>query len=67
MTALSELDNQISISAKDTEQVVLACRVEQARQQLLLLLLENQQVAGLIAKQLLKDLKKEAPIFLKLS
>jgi RNA polymerase primary sigma factor len=58
MTALSELDNQISISAKDTEQVVLACRVEQARQQLLLLLLENQQVAGLIAKQLLKDLKK---------
>ena len=58
MTAPSEIDNQHAIPAKDSEQVVLACLVEQARRQLLFLLLENQQVAGLIAKQLLKDLKK---------
>lgn len=58
MTTLSEVDKQNAIPAQDSEQVILACRVEQSRQQLLSLLLENPQVAGLIAKQLLKDLKK---------
>ena len=58
MTVTSDVDNQTFIPAKDSEQVVLGCLVEQARQQLLCLLLENQQVAALMAKQLLKDLKK---------
>lgn len=58
MTALSELGSQTAIPAKASEQVVLACQVERARQQLLFLLLENRQVAGLMAKQLLNDLKK---------
>ena len=58
MTALSEVDNFASTPSNETDQVVLAIQVEHARQNLLDLLLQNQQVAALIAKQLLMDLKK---------
>lgn len=58
MSALPEVVTQTASLASESEPVVLAGRVEKARQQLLELLLENNQVAGFIVRQLLLDLKK---------
>ncbi|MCQ8127520.1 sigma-70 family RNA polymerase sigma factor [Methylomonas rivi] len=58
MSALSAAVTETASPASESEPVILACRVEKARRQLLDLLLENNQVAGLIVRQLLLDLKK---------
>lgn len=58
MPVSSEVVTQTASPASESEQVILACRVERARRQLLELLLENNQVAGLIVRQLFLDLKK---------
>lgn len=58
MTAFSETVTQTASSASESEPVILAGRVENARRQLLDLLLENNQVAGFIVRQLLLDLKR---------
>lgn len=58
MSALPEAVIQTASLANGSEPVALAGRVEKARRQLLELLLENNQVAGFIVRQLLVDLKK---------
>ncbi|MCQ8102689.1 sigma-70 family RNA polymerase sigma factor [Methylomonas sp. SURF-2] len=58
MSASAEVVTHTAHCASESEQVILACRVEKARRQLLELLLENKQVAELIVGQLLSDLKK---------
>ncbi|MCK9605850.1 MAG: sigma-70 family RNA polymerase sigma factor [Methylomonas sp.] len=59
MSALPEVVTQsVGRLASESEPVILACRVEKARQQLLDFLLENNQVAGFIVRQLLLDLHK---------
>ncbi|AEG00105.1 sigma-70 family RNA polymerase sigma factor [Methylomonas methanica] len=58
MTAISEVITQTASPASESEPVILAGRVEQARRKLLELLFENNRVAGFIVRQLLLDLKK---------
>ena len=57
MPALSEIITATT-PALESEQVLLAFRVERARSLLVSLLLENQQVTGFIAKQLFDGLSK---------
>lgn len=58
MTALSAAITHTATPAIESEQVILALRVEHSRRDLLDCLLKNQQVAELIAKQLFCDLSK---------
>lgn len=58
MSAASEVVTETASPAGKSEPVILARRVELARRQLLDFLLENNQVAALVARQLLLDLKK---------
>lgn len=58
MSALSEAVTETSLAIMDSEPVLLASRVEEARQNLMSLLLSNRQVAALMAQQLLADMRK---------
>ena len=58
MSALPEAVSQATNASIESEQVILAHRVEQSRRQLLETLLKNNQVASFIAGQLLADLQK---------
>jgi RNA polymerase primary sigma factor len=58
MSALPEVVTQTSLTTLDSEPVLLALRVEEARQNLVTLLLSHRQVAQLIAQQLLDDMYK---------
>ncbi len=58
MSALPEVVTQTSLTTLDSEPVLLAARVEEARQNLVSLLLSHRQVARLMAQQLLDDLYK---------
>ncbi len=58
MSELSEVVNQTASTASESEQVILASRVEHSRQQLLKMLLKNNYVASYVVKQLLNDLSK---------
>lgn len=58
MSTFPEAVSQVSSAASESQPVILACRVEQSRRQLLETLLENKQVAQFIAWQLLVDLGK---------
>lgn len=60
MSELSEVVNQTASTASESEQVILASRVEYSRQQLLKTLLKNNYVASFIVKQLLDDLNKSS-------
>lgn len=58
MSELCETVKQSASLASESEPVMLASRMEQARRQLSEILLQNNQVANHIARQLLADLRK---------
>lgn len=58
MSELCETVKQSASLANESEPVMLASRMEQARRQLSEILLQNNQVANHIARQLLADLRK---------
>ncbi len=58
MSAVPEVVTQTSLTNLDSEPVLLALRLEEARQNLVTLLLSHRQVALLIAQQLLDDMYK---------
>lgn len=58
MSALPEAVSPVNSATCESQQVILAHRVEQARRHLVETLLQNADVASLIARQLLADLDK---------